>query len=278
VFIEALWVIPSKFEVLIALHPHIKWIVRIHSKIPFLANEGIAIDWLKDYYAIAKKHPKKLFLSANSIDVVESLNECLDMNVLYHPNIYDPPEYSIDDVEEKCGKYIDIGCFGALRPMKNQLHQAMVAIAFGNQIGKIVRFHINSNRMEQRGEAVLKNIENCFEGTKHILVKHNWIQHGDFIKLVRTMDLGLQVSMSESFNIVCADFVANNIPIVGSKDIKWLSFIYKANANDFDEMLLKLYIAYYGKYVNLQSLNTFRLNRYNAESIKQWLDSILFLI
>jgi hypothetical protein len=154
----------------------------------------------------------------------------------------------------------------------------MVAIAFGNQIGKIVRFHINSNRMEQRGEAVLKNIENCFEGTKHILVKHNWIQHGDFIKLVRTMDLGLQVSMSESFNIVCADFVANNIPIVGSKDIKWLSFIYKANANDFDEMLLKLYIAYYGKYVNLQSLNTFRLNRYNAESIKQWLDSILFLI
>src|SRR5688500_11649943 len=42
VIIEALWVVPSKFQILKKLHPSVKWIVRLHSEAPFLANEGIA--------------------------------------------------------------------------------------------------------------------------------------------------------------------------------------------------------------------------------------------
>jgi len=49
VIIEALWVVPSKFYVLCKLHPKVKWIIRLHSEIPFLANEGMALDWLGDY-------------------------------------------------------------------------------------------------------------------------------------------------------------------------------------------------------------------------------------
>src|SRR5574339_131410 len=54
VFIEALWVVPSKFEELIPLHPKIKWFVRIHSKVPFLANEGMAMHWLREYHDLSK--------------------------------------------------------------------------------------------------------------------------------------------------------------------------------------------------------------------------------
>ncbi len=46
VIIEALWVVPSKFEVLTKLHPNVKWIIRLHSEIPFIANEGIAMEWV----------------------------------------------------------------------------------------------------------------------------------------------------------------------------------------------------------------------------------------
>src|SRR5580698_6050865 len=52
VFIEALWVVPDKFQELIPLHPDVEWYVRIHSKIPFLANEGMAVEWLKKYYEL----------------------------------------------------------------------------------------------------------------------------------------------------------------------------------------------------------------------------------
>lgn len=278
VFIEALWVIPSKFETLISLHPKIKWFVRIHSKIPFLANEGIAIDWLKQYNEISKKHHRKLHISANSMDIVDTFKECFNINVLYHPNIYCPPEYTFEDYGvPKDDKIINIGCFGAIRPMKNQLYQAMAAIAFGNGMDKVVRFHINGDRTEQKGDAVLKNIENCFVGTKHVLVKHDWMNHESFIKLIRGMDVGLQVSMSETFNIVAADFVDNNIPIVGSKDISWLNFLYKADPTDIDNIILKLYIAYYGRYVNLQSLNTIGLQSYNIRAIFAWLDSFLLI-
>jgi len=47
--IEAVWVIPSKFHILQKLHPNVKWIIRIHSEMPFMANEGMALGWFGDY-------------------------------------------------------------------------------------------------------------------------------------------------------------------------------------------------------------------------------------
>lgn len=49
VIIEALWVVPSKFAVLQRLHPRVHWTVRINSEIPFLANEGSAMEWILGY-------------------------------------------------------------------------------------------------------------------------------------------------------------------------------------------------------------------------------------
>jgi len=277
VFIEALWVVPEKMEILVKIHPKIRWFVRIHSKIPFLANEGIAIDWLKRYHEISKKFPKRLFISANSRDIVDTFRDCFDITVIYHPNIYCPPEYTIEDCKPCDSEYINIGCFGAIRPMKNQLYQAMASIAFGNKIGKKIKFHINSDRTEQKGESVLTNIERCFEGTQHILVKHHWMDHQTFITLVREMDIGLQVSMSETFNIVAADFVSNGISMVGSKDISWLNFLYKAEPTNIDSIIWKLYIAYYGKYINLQMLNIIGLETYNVDSTMAWIESLMLI-
>ena len=47
VFIEALWVVPDKFKVLIPLHPSVKWYVRTHSNTLFLSNEGVAMQWIR---------------------------------------------------------------------------------------------------------------------------------------------------------------------------------------------------------------------------------------
>ena len=46
VIIEALWCVPEKFEILQKLHPKVKWILRLHSETPFIANEGIAMEWI----------------------------------------------------------------------------------------------------------------------------------------------------------------------------------------------------------------------------------------
>lgn len=273
VFIEALWVVPNKFKELIPLHPKVEWYVRIHSKIPFIANEGVAIEWLREYDELSKKY-KTLHLSANNPEPIEASRLTYGIKMFYHPNIYCPPVYPNLTDSKQHKTHIDIGCFGAIRPMKNQLLQAMAAISFGNQIKKTIRFHINGDRVEQKGDPVLKNLENAFKNTKYELIKHPWLEHEEFIKLVKKMDLGMQVSFSETFNIVAADFVWNDIPVVGSNEVDWLSFVYKADPNSIYNIINKLSVSWYGKSVNLQRLNKWKLNEYNCESTIVWVNSL----
>jgi hypothetical protein len=68
VIIEALWVIPEKFHVLRKLHPSVTWIARVHSELPFLANEGVAIDWMCNYV----QHDK-VIVSGNSTHAAHDL-------------------------------------------------------------------------------------------------------------------------------------------------------------------------------------------------------------
>ena len=275
VFIEALWVVPSKFEELIPLHPHVKWYVRIHSKVPFLSHEGMAVEWLRKYFEISKTY-QNLQLSANNEQIIDSFHSAYDIDMEYFPNIYEPPHYEdLDDpIVRKHKHTVDIGCFGAIRPMKNQLNQALAAISFGNEMKFKIHFHVNSDRCEQRGEGVLKNLIYTFKDTKHKLVLHPWMDHHDFIKVVKTMDLGMQVSMSETFNIVAADFVWNNISVVGSDEINWLDRRYRANPHNVESMIDKLRFAYKGKQHNTQMINKELLDKYNKKATKVWINNL----
>lgn len=292
VFIEALWVVPSKFQELIPLHPTVQWFVRIHSKIPFLSNEGMAMQWLREYDALSKAYPQ-LHIASNSEETVEAFKMAYGIDVLYFPNIYEPPAYIFEEDNCNCDddedtltfqgieykkhdqrKQIDIGCFGAIRPMKNQLLQALAAMSFGNKMRFKVNFHINSDRAEDGGDPVLKNLIYAFKDTSHKLVFHPWMNHSDFIPVVRKMDIGLQVSMSETFNIVAADFVWNNIPLVGSDEISWLDRRYKANFNSLESMMDKMVFAYQGKKHDIQKVNFENLEKYNKRSLKIWLTSL----
>lgn len=83
VIIEALWCVPEKFHILHKLHPHVSWVIRLHSETPFLANEGIAFEWLRKYADIPK-----VYLAANSTRMVHELSRVLHTDVIYLPNYY----------------------------------------------------------------------------------------------------------------------------------------------------------------------------------------------
>lgn len=274
VFIEALWVVPEKFEVLIPLHPTVQWHVRIHSNIPFIANEGIAIDWLVKYANIQKKYPQ-FHISPNSPKMVRDLEKTFDIDTVYSPNVYHPQESRCVSARkspiDKHPDVFDIGCFGAIRPLKNQLQQAMAAIAFANQMGKTLRFHMNNARVENNGDNVHKNLIALFKcNPKHKLVSHGWMDHEDFIDVVKRMDLGLQVSFSETFNIVAADFVNSKIPLVGSHEIEWLNVLYKANPTDLDSIVSHMCVAWQGRSINLHAVNNIGLTHHNTEATNEW--------
>lgn len=217
VIIEALWVVPEKFEILQKLHPTVTWIIRLHSELPFLANEGVAINWLKGYTKY-----DNVIIGANSQYLIDAMEPILKSKIMYMPNYY--PDFCLSARGKKNKKEVQIGIFGAIRPLKNVLTQAVAAITYAESEYKKLVLHINTERIEQKGENVLKNVRALFEGTNHELVEHKWLKHCDFVRLVATMDLGLQVSLTETYNIVAADFVQQEIPVITSKEITFINF------------------------------------------------------
>ena len=263
VVIEALWVVPEKFDILQKLYPNIKWIIRLHSHIPFLANEGIAMDWLQRYDLY-----ENVFIGVNYYPAKESLEKILGKKVLYLPNYYpiSEPEQKVFHDES----LLEIGCFGAIRPMKNQLIQAIAAIRFAEELNKDLFFHINIARVEQKGEEVLKNIRALFNGSRATLVEHPWLNHSDFVKLVKSMDLGMQVSLSETYNIVAADFVNQEVPIVTSSEIEFINHYSHCSTKDINSIIKALKFAY--DYPKLNAWRNKQMLRSNSEKArKEWL-------
>jgi hypothetical protein len=266
VIIEALWVVPEKFPVLMQLHPKVKWTVRLHSQVPFLGTEGVAFQWLAGYRELA--HKNRMFsIASNSFQLVQEL-ALIGYDLDYLPNIYIVTD--VTKVKFNSDKIVHVGCFGAIRPFKNHLEQAVGAMIFANRQNKILHFHINASRFEHVGESFLKNLRYLFANSQHKLVEHDWSNHADFIKLVRQMDLGLQVSFTETFNIVAADFVVNHIPIVGSPEIEWLSGFYQADPTNALDIADKLEFAYRMRVINAQYLNEVNLARFNKQAVNAW--------
>lgn len=273
VVIEALWISPIKFEEILKIkrHKRRRWIVRVHSKAPFLANEGLATLWIGDYTCF--KNPK-IQIAPNTRELTEQLHSAFPKGeFVFLPNIYFKKKLDFIKKQDRESGWINIGCFGAIRPMKNTYQQALAAIEFAEQKGMRLRFHINSTRLEQQGANVLKNIRSLFEFSHHKLVEHGWYDHDNFLKIISQMDLGMQVSFSESFNIVTADFVTSDVPIVVSDDIEWMPGFLKTSPTSHRGMVKKLHRAY--KYPGVsRKMQKLSLWFYNVKAKLTWLASL----
>jgi hypothetical protein len=274
VIIEALWVVPEKFTVLSQLHPTVKWIIRYHSQMPFIANEGVFTRWLFDYM----KQPS-VYLAANSPLFEQEIKQILhtggyskhevNQRVGFLPNYYPTKKYVRPHREQE--EYIDIGCFGAVRPLKNQLIQATSALQFAQEIGIPLRFHINIGRTEMKGDPVLNNLRGLFTNVAdagHQLVEHTWAPHEDFLSVVGEMDIGMQVSFSETFDIVAADMITAGIPVVMSQEIPWaVSGIAKPTVSE--DITRELHSAWTFRCWNVR-VNHWSLNRYTKKAKRIW--------
>lgn len=241
VILEAFWVRPGKIDDLRPRHPFVTWMVRDHSETPFLANEGMAFEWTAEYLKrdveIACNAPRALVdmqALAGSYGYGNLVSYAPNYYPIHAPKKHDhliPKPAHADDT-------IRVGCFGAIRPLKNQVEQAIAALRYADQLGKKLEFHINSARSEQGGNPVLKNLRGVFANTPRAsLVEHGWVEHDKFLHIISEMDVVMQVSFSETFNIVAADAVMRNVPVVVSREVPWIKPYAIADANSSTSML-----------------------------------------
>lgn len=280
VIIEAYWVVPEKFDVLKRLHPNVKWIVRDHSKSEFLASEGIAFGWTLEYMK------RGIEVSCNSPEAVADMRKLAigcgfdPALVTFSPNYY-PLYESYNPAPRQEGHmvynhsgWVDIGCFGAIRPLKNNINQAIAAIDFANSVDAKVRFHINATRVEGMASPILKNIREIFARTKiHKLVEHEWMDHHDFRHMLKRMEMVTQVTYSETFNIVAADAVSVGVPVIGSNQLPWLEAHSIADPNSTDSISKRMRAVWkdteWGYYPHKQYQS---LLKYSEKSKWVWLE------
>ena len=275
VILEALWVTPEKMKELLSIPRHAQriWVIRIHSLWSFLSQEGMALTWLNGYRFIDFPH---FYLAPNTEEMTQDISDILKLNSVYLPNIYCPPKYPKQKIGKKNKNEIHIGCFGAVRPLKNVFTQAIAAVKFADDLQLNLHFHINGYRIEQWGEQNFKNIQALFDGQEqHYLIKHTWLSHKDFNTLVRQMDMGMQISFSETFNIVAADFVFNKVRIVVSEDISWAPDTIKAyTPNSIKNIVEKMGEIHSASKRQLTKLCLDSLKQHNEKAIKCWSDFI----
>jgi len=199
------------------------------------------------------------------------MNSSLGYDMEYTPNIY-PIEGKYKVNTNPIGSILSIGAFGALRILKNHIQMAIGAIRVADDLGIKLRFHINdSSTIEKEGNPIKKNLIAIFNDTEHDLIINNWEHHGDFTQLVKRMDLGLQISMSESFNLTAGDFVANGIPLVGSPEISFISSFYQANPTDADDIANKIHFALRYKTWGFHLINEILLRKHNRQATQEWI-------
>ena len=268
--IEALWVVPEKFIELAKLHPRVKWIIRIHSMIPFLVSEGMSFDWINKYLDLKKMHGIDISVSCNNKKLHIDLSS-LYKDITYTPNIY-TPDYKVKGdthVVDKSNSVINVGAFGALRVLKNHCQQAIWAIQFANSIEKTIHFHINVSDYEKNEtNPVLNNLHAIFKNSKHKLIQHAWMAHVNFIELIEQMDIGMQLSFTETFNIVAADFVGKGIPVVVSNEIEFVNKFHTVDISNPLDVLTALRHAYFDGVEHLT--NKILLHRHNELAIHEW--------
>ena len=268
IFIEGLWVPPEFFEQIQTTTVR-RWHVRIHSEIPFLAGENNAIAWITKYF----RHGIRVVANAQRVHqqirwLAKQTSGKTQGELLTPllPNCY-PTDFP-QIPKKKDSREIHIGTFGAFRPLKNHLQQAFLAARYAESIGKQLFYHINFTDGQEHF-ADFQNVKAVLEAANQKLILHKMEDRETFLNTLTKMDLLLQVSMTETFNIVAADATLAGIPILISNEIPWAYPLY-ADPQDIDDSIKKLKLIMQSKTFFIQQ-NREGLKRHTKHALEEWL-------
>jgi glycosyltransferase involved in cell wall biosynthesis len=269
VVLEALWVEPKNLKYLQYLNPQVRFLIRIHSESAFLVQEVIAESWIKQYLQMG------ISVGFNSYRTAQIMSNLYpDGSVLFSPDYFrvtKEPAPRIPNIDVTTS--IDIGCFGALRLLKNQLNQGIAAIQFGREVHRPINFHINTSfHGDTSGVAILANLRALFDGEDATLVEHPWHTEEEFTAILSSMDVVTQVSLSETFNLVAAEATNLRIPVVVSSEISWAGEESKAHPTSVKDITSKIAEAIENE--SLVHDNIHGLRKYGKISKQIWLEFV----
>ena len=237
VVIYAPWIDMAFLAGLAGRWPTIQFTVTIHSNLAFLQSDAFAVKIIRQGTELSK-HVPNFVISSNNRVTSEFIATAYGVMIPYLPNLYvldsqEPYEFrGVPNV-------LHVGLFGATRPLKN----LMTGVGAGILMAKYFRpvhLFISSGRVEG-GEGILRAVNELAKDHKHFKLEvAEWMEWPEFTRFVKTMNVQLQPSFSESFNNVVADGASQYVPAAVSPAITWAPDRWKvANPDNVEEFAVR---------------------------------------
>lgn len=220
VVISAPWIPTVQLTPIVRQYSATEFVVVSHSNIGFLQADPTAIQVLRSGSELEQAAPN-FHIAANSDKFQTWWLAAYGTRMLLLPNLY--PFDSVRHKPAWTGGRLRIGCFCAIRPYKNVLTAAAAALEVGVRLRVTdLEFWISSGRTEGGGNTIVAAIHQMYANVPRAkIVENNWASWPQFLSTVGAMDLMLQPSYTESFNMVVADGISRGVATVVGDAINW---------------------------------------------------------
>ena len=263
--ISAPWLSAYDVQTMLKEFPDIVFVILSHSNVGFLQADPGGVELFRRYAELSKVN-WNLNVGGNSQRFADWFERAYGDKCVCLPNLYSSPKIKSKVWE---GPLLNIGAFGAIRPEKNFMTAAGAAIVIQRSLGVPVDFHMITGGEVHHAMALraITEMTKDIDGFK--LVAHKWETWDKFIKLVASMDLLVQPSFTESFNLTVADGISVGVPSVVSPVIHWAPASWKADPDSAVEVAE----------VGVELLNTAQgyrgynaLSKHNERGLQKWME------
>lgn len=201
----------------------------IHSTISFLQVEEEAFANIQRYMAIKSANFSISNPCLYEVDGFKSYARC---EVFYLPNTFNKQMDSKSDIaarriEKAClENIIRIGIFCAYRPFKNIMTQITACNLLQKQMGIKVELHMfGSNERNP----VYRNALQLLDNMQIRCVLHENCANDKLYEILQDIDIGLQVSYSETFSYILCEHMMLGTPTVSSTTVPFANRIAEFN-------------------------------------------------
>lgn len=164
---------------------------------------------------------------------------------------------------------LKVGCYGAPRVQKNIISAAAAALEMAEQLSVDVEFHINVGR---DGSAhVLNPIRQLMAVHRRgRLVEDHWSNWAQFRQTIGRMDVLLQPSWTESFNMVTADGVSEGVSSAVLESVGWVPPSWIARLDDTSSLATTAIHLLFNPHAPQEGQR--HLEKYVLAGTRKWLD------
>ena len=220
------------------LNRHKNVVVSIHSTMCNLQVEGDALPRLLE---LGKKGNRNLTFTCPSESETCGLNSFMQVKYKYLPNTFSYETHSEEITDRVLKKKISdrpvrISLICAYRPFKNMITQVAAVIMLAED--RPVELHIFDTAQKS---PVYHNIMAMLENSKVRLVMHEQAGNAECFKKEGMFDLGLQVSLSETFSYVAFEHMIQGVPVIGSTSVPFSSEVARySDVTDIKKKMEKI--------------------------------------